>query len=92
MPIIVATFCRRTLCFLSVTAAFAGDNPLTGAWKLKSYLREAVSLRRGSDITNEENTPTAISPMQRTVGCTRLSPGTIGTNPHDVVAKIMRSE
>jgi Lipocalin-like domain len=42
MPTIVAIL-SATLCFLSTTAVFAGDNPLLGTWKLKSYLREVTA-------------------------------------------------
>jgi Lipocalin-like domain len=39
MPMIV-TILTAVLCLLSGTATFAGDNPLLGTWKLKSYVRE----------------------------------------------------
>jgi hypothetical protein len=42
MPIIVAIL-SATLCFLAATAASAGDNPLLGTWKLKSFLREVAA-------------------------------------------------
>jgi hypothetical protein len=39
----VVTVLSATLCFLSATAAFAGDNPLLGTWKLTSYVREVAA-------------------------------------------------
>ena len=42
MPTVV-TILSATLWLLSATAAFAGDNPLLGTWKLKSYVREVAA-------------------------------------------------
>lgn len=39
----VANVLSATLFFLSATAAFAGDNPLLGTWKLKSFVREVAA-------------------------------------------------
>ena len=39
----VASALSASLLILSVTAAFAGDNPLVGTWKLKSYVREVAA-------------------------------------------------
>jgi hypothetical protein len=40
------------LLILSITAAFAGENPLLGTWKLESFVREmaATGERRHSPV------------------------------------------
>jgi hypothetical protein len=42
MPTAVAIL-SATLCFLSTTASFAGENPLLGTWKLKNFVREVTA-------------------------------------------------
>jgi hypothetical protein len=42
MPAAVAIL-SATFCFLCTMAAFAGENPLLGTWKLKSFVREVAA-------------------------------------------------
>ena len=42
-----------TLLILSVTAAFAGENPLLGTWKLKAFVREVAATGERYDERGE---------------------------------------
>jgi hypothetical protein len=74
MPTAVAVL-SATLCFLSTTASFAGENPLLGTWKLKNFVREVAAT--GERYNERGEHPTAIFPTERMAACMRLSLGKI---------------
>ena len=74
MPTAVAIL-SATLCFLSTTASFAGENPLLGTWKLKNFVREVTAT--GERYNERGEHPTAIFPTERMAACMRLSLGKI---------------
>jgi hypothetical protein len=60
---------------LSPTIAFAGENPLLGTWKLKSFVREVAAT--GEKTTKWANTRMAISATPQMAACMRLEHRTV---------------
>ena len=50
--------------------ALAGENPVLGTWKLKSFVREVTAT--GERIINSVNIQAAISATRQTAACTRF--------------------